>query len=303
MIWVSDEDLKTDRWKAIVYDFRPEVLVTAWKAPRLLDDPDALPASVKYICNVTGSIKGIVSRPMLENGLLVTNWGNAISHTIAEHALLLTLASLRLLPRWPYFLKEKSNKEVKNAKIQSLFKKRVGLHGFGAIARELVQILKPFQVSVSAYSEGVPSELFSKQGVHQSNSLEALFSGSDVLIECEALTPSTRGIVTKALLLCLPEDAVFVNIGRGAVADEEALAQLAREGRLRVALDVYQKEPLPDDSPLFQVPQVILSPHIGGPTSDSYVCCGEFALKNLQNYFSGQPLEGLVTLPIYDRTT
>jgi phosphoglycerate dehydrogenase-like enzyme len=188
---------------------------------------------------------------------------------------------------------------------RSLRGRKIGIHGFGAIVRHLVAFLKPFGATISSYSAGVPAELFAKQGVHRCESLEQLAAGSEVFIELEALTPQTRGSVDARILGRLQDGAVFVNVGRGAVVDETALADLATSGKMTVALDVYTHEPLPLDSPLLKVPGALLSPHIAGPTQDGLPLCGDFALSNLSHYLSGHPelIEGVVTLDIYDRTT
>ncbi len=124
-----------------------------------------------------------------------------------------------------------------------------------------------------------------------------------MLIECESLTPHSRGSVTADVLACLPYDAVFVNVGRGMVADETALVRLAAEKRLRVGLDVFHQEPLPPDSPLAKIPGLLLSPHIAGPTWDAFPRCGDHALGNLRRYLNREPLTDEITVEIYDRAT
>ena len=158
--------------------------------------------------------------------------------------------------------------------------KRVGLHGFGSIARELVGMLRAFGVEISSYSWGVPTGLFERYGVRECGSLQELFSGSDVLIECEALTAHNQGTVNAAMLRRLPAGAVFINVGRGHVVDETALVQVAAEKGLRLGLDVYCEEPLPASSPLRALPRRAAFPahrrtrpgRVRGPVP---VCAGE----------------------------
>ncbi len=149
----------------------------------------------------------------------------------------------------------------------------------------------------------MPRSLFEQYGVRSCDSLEELFSGSEVLIECESLTQRSQGSVTEAILRLLPEDAVFVNVGRGRIVDEDALARLASEGRLRVGLDVYEQEPLPADSPLRRTPHTLLSPHIAGPTLDGFSILSRFAVENIRSYLEGGKIQGQVTLDAYDRST
>jgi phosphoglycerate dehydrogenase-like enzyme len=87
------------------------------------------------------------------------------------------------------------------------------------------------------------------------------------------------------------------------VVDEADLLRVAREGRLQIALDVFEHEPLPADSPLRGLPNVTLLPHLAGPTRDRRRDAGALALKNLRAYLRGEPLEAVVTLEVYDRST
>jgi hypothetical protein len=104
-------------------------------------------------------------------------------------------------------------------------------------------------------------------------------------------------------LAALPRDAVFVNVGRGQVVDEAALLREAAAGRIRVALDVVESEPLVPASAFCQLPGAVLSPHIGGPTFDQYPRCGEQAWRNIARFLEGATLECTVSLADYDRAT
>jgi phosphoglycerate dehydrogenase-like enzyme len=304
--WVDASKLSPQAWIEKLRELKPTVLVTAWTCPALpvswIEEKDC---PLRYVCSITGSVKSRVPRVLIEKGLLVTNWGNSISHTVAEHAMLMVMALLRGLPQWPELMRHPAgmHEMMPYLRSRTLRGKRVGLHGFGAVARELVPMLKPFQVDLAAYSHGVPQALFDKYGVYNCGSLRELFSGRDILIECEGLNDHSRGTVTEEILRLLPADSIFVNVGRGMVADEAALSKLAGEGHLRVGLDVYQREPLPQTSPLFGNPRVILSPHVAGPTWDTYPLCGTQALDNLSKYLNGETPDCRVTLEAYDRAT
>jgi phosphoglycerate dehydrogenase-like enzyme len=87
------------------------------------------------------------------------------------------------------------------------------------------------------------------------------------------------------------------------LVDEQALIRIAREGRLQIALDVFEQEPLAPDSPLRGLPNVTLLPHLGGPTRDRRRDSGALALKNLRAFLKGEPLEAVMSLDVYDRST
>ena len=292
-------------WLGLLDEVRPTVLISGWSTPEL-PHRFTKPAggSVAYLCHLTGSVRGVISAESIAAGFLVTNWGGVAAPMVAEHALLLALAALRNLPAWPAFMRRTfvhDDKEVLGTR--TLHQGRVAIHGFGAVARALLNLLAPFQVQITAFSAGVPDEVLHSYRVTPARSLEELYRGTDVLICCEALTSATFASVDRRALGLLNHGAVFVNVGRGAVVDEEALAQAAKDRGLRVALDVTVEEPPSPESSLWTIPNLILSPHIAGPTIDSYQKCGSLALENVRDFFSGQPLSNRVDPISYARST
>ena len=300
LTWV-EAPLPPDEWNKLLAEKRPEIVVCAWETPSLpLDCVDYL----KYLCFLCGSVRKYVPRELIEGGLKVTNWGSVISNTVAECTLLLILASLRRVGNWSVAMRTEGKwKSGRHPDTLSLFGRRVGLHGLGSISRELVRLLEPFNLPLAAYSPSVPDETFEKLNIRRSESLEDLFSTSDVLVELAPGKPANHHLVGEDLLRLLPEQAVFVNLGRGMVVDEDALVRISREKGLHIALDVYETEPLPVDSPLRTLDNITLLPHLGGPTPDRRRDCGELALENLENYLGDKPLINLIDLNTYDRAT
>lgn len=305
--WIDTGKLKTfENWKEELLDFRPTMVVSCWSTPPLPESflvSESIP--LRYLCHAAGTVRSKVSREFIASGGIVTNWGNVISHNVAEHALLLILASLRRLPIWRQSI-DANNGCWGNAqlmKTNSLREKRVGIHGFGNVARELIRLLAPFDVECRSYSHGVSPSYMKEKGVIPCNDLKELFAKSDIVVECEGLTDQSIGSVTEEHLRLLPEDGVFVNVARGALVDERALERLALEGQIRVACDVFEKEPIAGNSPLLDRENVIVSPHIAGPTGDWFHRCGDHALKNVNRYLKGDPLTGVVTVEVYDRST
>jgi len=305
--WFPSCEHQQEEWVECLEKSRPEVLVTNWSSrPVPLEILESSDCRLKYVCHMTGSVRHLVPRFFFEKGGIASNWDGLAGQQVAEHALLLALAALRRLPSWrPYMLRSRSSSDwpIVDVGACSLFGRNVGLHGFGHVARALVRLLEPFGSRVRAYSEGVPEALFAEHDVERCQSLEQLFSLSDIVFECEALNLQTSGIVGEPELARLPDGAVFVNIGRCAVVVEEALVREAVSGRIHVALDVFTDEFACSVSPFFGLPNALLSPHIAGPTIDRLPALGAFALNNIERYFGGLSPEGLVTLDIYDRST
>ena len=282
---------------------RPEILITGWGAPRLPAMRDVM-QSVQYVCHLAGTTRSLVDISLLKEGLLVTNWGTCHAATVAECALMLILASLRRLTKTSLQMHvEKRWLWPSDVRPASLYGRKVGIHGFGAVARSLIPLLRPFGVEMTAYSHGVPDHLFAEWGVRQASTLDELFASSNVLVEVEAASPANLGSVTEKHLRLLGEDAVFVNVGRAAVVEEAGLLLVAQEGRLQMGLDVFHLEPLPQDSILRGLPNVCLLAHQAGPTPDRQSDCGRFALENIRAYLQGNPLQGIVTIEEAQRAT
>jgi phosphoglycerate dehydrogenase-like enzyme len=305
---VCEEDLAKGVWnREHLTDWRPEILVTGWSTPPLPADWVIEPKfPLRYVCHVAGSVRGIIPRIFFERGGLVTNWGDAVAPFVAEHALLLALAALRNLPLWKTGAEEAHTLGTyvfEHISTRTLYGRRVGFHGFGRIARALLKLLEPFHVKPYVFSRGVPASYVLEQGATPCSSLKEVFEKSEILFECEALTPETEKTVTAEILMALPNDAVFVNVGRGSVVDEESLLSEARSGRIRIAVDVIVNEPAPPDSEFYRLKNVIFSPHIAGPTRDHFEECGTLAWKNIHAFLNGEDLENLVSLEEYDRST
>ena len=295
---------KPEEWEKLWRENPAEILVSAWQTPPLngpLTAADLQP--LRYVCYLAGSVRRLVPRELVERGLIVTNWGNSIAATVAECSLMLILMAMRRASYWAVAMHREGAWKNGATTTQSLIGRRVGIHGFGGISQSLVPMLRPFTDQIQTYSPNVPDAILSNYGVSRVNTLEELFSTSEVVVELAAATPENHRIVSDSHLRMIPEGGVFVNLGRGSVVDEAALARVAREGKIQIALDVFEQEPLPADSPLRGLPNVTLLPHLGGPTRDRRRDSGALALKNLRAFLEGKPQEAVVTLDVYDRST
>ena len=297
---IDPTDLSHDDFGRQVIAANPEVIVACWRTPPL---PAALPPRLKYVCYLTGSVKRLVTRAQLERGLQLTNWGNSISRIVAECALFHTLSCLRHATRWAFLLHRDGGWRTDWEKVGSLYQRRVGIHGFGPVARAFLQLVRPFGCAVSVLAPDVDDAVAAQNGVQRAASLDALFRDNDVIVELAPLIPATIGIVTERHLRLIRPGGVFVNVGRAAIVDEAALLGVAREGKIFVGLDVFVEEPLPVDSGFRGLMNVSLTPHIAGPTLDRYPDATAFALKNLRAFAGGEPLEAVITPEIYDRST
>jgi phosphoglycerate dehydrogenase-like enzyme len=297
---LDTENLATADFHRALAAANPEVLLTCWKSPPL---PAQLPPDLRYVCYLAGSIKRQITRPHLEGGLLVTNWGGSISRIVAEWALFHILSCLRRATHWTFAMHREGGWKSGNTETASLFGRRVGLHGFGSVARELVRLLQPFACTISAFAPDVDAATEARHGIRRAATLESLFAENEIIVELAPLIPATTGSVTEKHLRLIPAGGVFVNVGRGAVVDEAALLRVAREGRIMIGLDVFGVEPLPPDSGFRGLPNVTLTPHLAGPTTDRRRDAGEFGVANLRAYAEDRPLQAVITPKVYDAST
>jgi phosphoglycerate dehydrogenase-like enzyme len=180
----------------------------------------------------------------------------------SELAMTLILASLRGLPefvraasvgRWAYEFRP------------SLADRTVLIVGYGGVGRALEARLIPFEARVLRVARHARTD--ERGDVFDLSALAELLSQSDVVVICVPLNDSTRQMVNDSFLSRMPKGALLVNVSRGAVADTDALVSHARTGRVRLALDVTDPEPLPAGHPLWTMPNVLITPHVGGATS------------------------------------
>ena len=297
LVWLPPEQSSPDVLLARLADLDPEVVITSWGTPSLesLTTP-----RLRYVCHLCGSVRTLVTREQIAGGLRVTNWGGAISRTVAEAVLLHILAGLRRLPDYVRGMPD-GYWRGPVPEGRSLYGRRVGVHGFGQVARALLPLLRPFGVEVRIHAPDAQEA--AALGAEAVPTLEDLFAGSDIVVELAPLIPETRRIVTESLLRRLPEGGLFINVGRGSIVDEEALTRVAKEGTRWFGLDVFEDEPLPADHPLRSLPNVLLTPHVAGPTQDRCVDAGRHGLDNVRRYATGQSLHSEVTPERYDLAT
>lgn len=176
---------------------------------------------------------------------------------------------------------------------QTLRGKRLGIAGLGQIGAEVARRARPFGLHLSGLSRTKPTDPSLVDAWYPEAERLAFLEGLDYLAIVLPLTPATRGLFGARELAALPGHAVVLNVGRGPVLSEAALIDALKAGRLRGAvLDVFEREPLPPDHPLWAAPGVTITPHISAPSVPEEVFAQ--AWENLQRWEQGLPLAGTV---------
>jgi len=198
----------------------------------------------------------------LPPGHVYANASSVHETSTAELALALVLASQRGLPD---FVRAADDGRWAPGWRPSLADRNVLLVGFGPVGRAIEARLLPFETNVVRVAHRARTD---ERGViHGVDELAVLLPSADVVVVAVSLNDSTVQLVDDKFLSAMPDGSLLVNISRGKVADTDALLAHARRGRLRLALDVTEPEPLPEGHPLFKLPNVLISPHVGGATS------------------------------------
>lgn len=169
---------------------------------------------------------------------------------------------------------------------EELTGKTVGLIGGGYIARRLIEFLKPFRCEVLVHDPYISSDIAYAHNFTLT-SLDNVMSRSDVAVSLAPITPGTRGMLGRHEFALLRPGAVFVNVSRGAVVQTGALIERLETGDIVACLDVFDPEPVPVDSPVRQMPNVFLSPHIAGTTQRSRTRFFEEMVGELERHFAG----------------
>ena len=291
-------------WDELLAEFKPDVLVTGWGTPKLSLESHQKTPSVKFIAHLSGAIRGIVDKSVMEQyGVRVTNWGEIATPSIAEGTLMMILASLRKFPYYHNLMHVEKGWGAIPARGQRLFKKRVGIQGLGRISRHLVKLLQPFGCDIMVYSPHVKDEVLKEYNVKRCNSLEELHSRNEVVVNLAGLTPQTQGCVTREIIRLLPDGTHYILTGRAGTVDMDAMREEIQSGRIFGAFDVYDQEPLPADSPMRGLDNCILFPHVAGPTTDYYPEIVAQAFDNIKRFFANAPLVNEVTTELYDFMT
>jgi phosphoglycerate dehydrogenase-like enzyme len=208
----------------------------------------------------------------------------------AELALALILASLRGIPG---FVRAQDRGVWQGGFRPALADKNVLIVGYGSIGSAIEDRLAPFEVARVA-RVARSGRTTARGPVHPLTDLPALLPDADVVVLSTPLTEATRGLVNAGFLARMKDGALLVNVARGAVVDTKALLAELESGRITAALDVTDPEPLPADHPLWHAPGVLVTPHVGGPTSAFRPRAERLLVGQLHRFVNHEPPANVV---------
>jgi phosphoglycerate dehydrogenase-like enzyme len=285
-----------------------DVCVTGWGCPTLSEDilegVDDL--ELDLVAHVGGSVASVASPALYDRDIPVCSANRTMAPFVAEGILAYTLSALRDVPAFDADLKAGGWSEAIGAaselpQTDTLFDASIGFIGLGDVGRELLALLEPFDPTVRVYDPYVSPEDLNGVDCAELTSLEAALEMADVVSIHAAKTFETLHLLDADRLASLPDDCLLVNAARGAIVDEDALVAELRSGRISAALDVFETEPLPDESPLRDLDNVVLGPHVAGAPVRHRLT--ETLVDEIERFAAGDPLQHRHSRERYERMT
>jgi len=224
-------------------------------------------------------------------GITVCNTPGVNAFAVAEHAIALMLATGRKIPRID---REMRGGTWPREMLTQCLGKTLGVFGTGTIGARVITLAKALGMEVLAWSARDDDAHIKSLGARPA-AKDDILKAADFVSLALRLTPETRGFLTRREFALMKKTAIFINTGRGALADREALLDALRNGRIAAAgLDVFHEEPVKPDDPVLSLPNVVLSPHNAGQTPEVIRDGLLRAVANVENFLKGSPTDVVV---------
>jgi phosphoglycerate dehydrogenase-like enzyme len=289
-----------------------EVLMRGWLPGDVFDRVLARTPRLRWVHSATAGVERVLTPATLARGLTITNARGVFSRPIAEYVVAMILAVSRRVPGILELQRERTWQPLEGVEMGEL---TIGIVGFGSIGRTVARLAGALGARVVATrrnpgqakgpewssdespadSDATDAGASGAEVLGGPNALTDLLGQSDFVVLALPLTPETEGIMGADALATMGRGAWLINIARGRLVDERALERALREGRLGGAiLDTFREEPLPADSPLWTVPNLIVTPHTSWSSSAALDRSVALFAANLERYRRGERLLNVV---------
>lgn len=267
-----------------------EVLLTCWGAPALTAEVLAAAPRLRAVVHAAGSVKHHITDACWERGIAVTSAAAANALPVAEYTLAAILfAGKRVLPAAQRYAGLRAPHDwLRESDGAGNYHRTIGLVGAGRIGRRVIELLRPFDFRVLLHDPYMDAVEAAELGVELVG-LDALCARSSVVSVHAPQLPATERMIGARQLAAMPDGATLVNTARGSLVDEPALLGELVSGRLHAVLDVTEPELPPRESPLYDLPNVLLTPHIAGSLGNELHRMADQALDELERYAAGVP--------------
>lgn len=267
-----------------------QVCITGWGSPSFNEEILQANPQIALIAHTAGSVRHLIPEAALERGLRISHAAAIIADAVAEFVIAQALLLLRQVHLVDQAMRAGEEWGVIRSKYPGhlLGSQVVGVVGTGRVGQAVIKLLKAFGCKVLAYDPYLTPELAASLGV-EAVSLDDLFRRSDLVTLHAPVLPETMRMITAQHLASMRDGACFINAARSVLVDDEAVQEEIESGRLNVALDVFEQEPLPPDSPMRQV-KALLSPHLAGQSVETYLRQGDAMVDEVRRFLAGEPL-------------
>ncbi|MFL2105005.1 hydroxyacid dehydrogenase [Desemzia sp. FAM 23991] len=277
-----------------------EVIFSGWGAPVFDDHFLELAPNLKAIFYAAGTMKALLTDAVWERELIVTTANTANAIPVAEFTLSQILFALK--NGWELREQARQDRTYQFGDFPFVFgsyNRNIGLISLSQVGRKVLDYLKPFDVNVLAYDPFVSDQEAAELNVTKVT-LTDLFKESEIVSLHSPLLPETTGMITGELLKSMKPHATFINTARGAIVNEDQMIAVLKERTdLTAVLDVTYPEPPVIDSPLYDMKNVVLTPHIAGSAGTEVGRMGAYMLSELKHYLADEPLDYQITKEKY----
>jgi len=247
---------------------------------------------LRWVHSCSAGVERLLFPELVESDVVLTNSRGVYDVPMAEYAVALMLAAAKGLPET---LARQREHDWRFRYTETLAGKRLVVVGPGSIGRTVAANAGAFGMSTSAIGRSARGADDHFDEVAGPDGLLDVLSEADYVVITVPLTNETRGMIDARAIAAMKPTARLINLARGAVVDQDALVDALREGRIAGAgLDVFAEEPLDPQNPLWDMPNVIVSPHISGDTDTSERDVVDLFLDNLRRWLAGEPLRNVV---------
>ncbi|GAA2263180.1 hydroxyacid dehydrogenase [Streptomyces atrovirens] len=281
------DDLTTPRARTVLADV--ELLITGWGCPPLDADVLRTAPRLRAVVHTAGSVRGHVTDACWERGIEVSSAAAANAVPVAEYTLaMILLTGKQVLESARDYRASRTRPDwLRTSRSVGNHHRTVGILSASLIGRRVIDLLRPHDVDVLLYDPFVDEAGARELGVERVG-LAELFRRGDTVSVHTPLLPETRGLVSGELIDSMRPGAVLINTARGAVVDQDALADAALAGRIRAVLDVTDPEVLPPEHPLWECDNVLLTPHLAGSQGNEWRRLAALALSETARWASGE---------------
>jgi phosphoglycerate dehydrogenase-like enzyme len=284
------EDVTQDNFASVAGSItETEVIFSTWGMPVMNERFFELLPNVRAVFYAAGTVKLFVTDSVWRRNVTISSAWMANAVPVTEFTVASIILSLKSY--WPITRRLRTSRDwLDRVPISGAYGTSVGLVSLGAIGRMVAERLKTYDMEVLAYDPIINPKVAADLGVRLVD-LEELFSTCQAVSIHTPLLPATTGMIGADLIRKLPPNATLINTSRGAIIDEPAMiSTLIERPDITAVLDVTAEEPLPKDSKLFELPNVVLSPHIAGSTGHECRRMGQMMFEEYERWVSGQPL-------------